>query len=48
PGGQSGNPLSPTYDEFVETWRTGELYELLFLRDKPVIEDEFPLIIRFE
>ena len=46
PGGQSGNPGSKTYDEFVETWRTGELYELLFLRDKPVASDDFPLIIQ--
>ncbi len=48
PGGQSGNPLSSTYDEFVETWRNGELYELLFLRNRPIFEDDFPLIIRFE
>ncbi len=48
PGGQTGNPLSETYDEFVETWRTGELYELLFLREKPEEMDNFPLVIRFE
>jgi len=35
PGGQSGNPGSKTYDAFVETWRTGELYELEFLREEP-------------
>jgi penicillin G amidase len=48
PGGQSGNPGSKTYDEFVETWRTGELYELLFLREKPETSDDFPLTIRLE
>lgn len=48
PGGQSGNPGSKTYDEFVETWRTGELYELLFLREKPSDRESFPLVIRFE
>jgi penicillin G amidase len=46
PGGQSGNPGSKTYDEFVETWRTGGLYELLFLRDKPEASEEFPLSIQ--
>ena len=48
PGGQSGNPGSKTYDEFVETWRTGELYELDFLREKPDSIDSYPLVIRFE
>jgi penicillin amidase len=48
PGGQSGNPGSKTYDQFVETWRTGELYELNFLREKPDTRDDFPLLIRFE
>lgn len=48
PGGQSGNPGSKTYDEFVETWRTGELYELLFLREKPENIESYPLVIRFE
>ncbi|MFW5659271.1 MAG: penicillin acylase family protein, partial [Bacteroidota bacterium] len=32
PGGQSGNPGSPYYDNFVKTWASGELDELLFLR----------------
>lgn len=48
PGGQSGNPGSKTYDEFVETWRTGELYELNFLREKPAGTEGYPLVIRFE
>lgn len=48
PGGQSGNPGSKTYDEFVETWRTGELYELDFLRDKPQDRGNYPLMIRLE
>lgn len=34
PGGQSGNPGSPHYDDMVETWRKGELNPLLFLQDK--------------
>ncbi len=31
PGGQSGNPGSPFYDELLETWRVGRLDELVFL-----------------
>jgi len=48
PGGQNGNPGSKTYTEFVETWRTGELFELLFLREIPDNRDAFPLTIRIE
>ena len=31
PGGQSGNPGSPFYDNFVDTWFRGDYYELVFL-----------------
>ncbi|MCB9354845.1 MAG: penicillin acylase family protein [Lewinellaceae bacterium] len=31
PGGQSGNPGSPYYDNMVDTWAKGDYYELLFL-----------------
>jgi penicillin amidase len=35
PGGQSGNPGSPYYDSFVDTWAAGKYYRLLFLpKDK--------------
>ncbi len=33
PGGQSGNPGSPYYDNFVESWRKGEYIPLLFLKN---------------
>lgn len=33
PGGQSGNPGSPHYDDFVDEWVRGDLADLLFLRD---------------
>jgi penicillin amidase len=36
PGGQSGNPGSPKFDSFVETWRTGEIFELHFWQEKPI------------
>jgi penicillin G amidase len=32
PGGQSGNPGSPLYKNMIETWRTGQLNELIFLQ----------------
>lgn len=32
PGGQSGNPGSPYYDNFVERWRKGEYIPLVFMR----------------
>lgn len=30
PGGQSGNPGSPYFDNFIEDWVDGQYYELLF------------------
>ncbi|HBQ60527.1 MAG TPA: penicillin acylase family protein, partial [Balneolaceae bacterium] len=35
PGGQSGNPGSSSYDDMVEEWRTGQLFELNFMRSEP-------------
>ncbi|GAB3895790.1 penicillin acylase family protein [Larkinella knui] len=32
PGGQSGNAGSPYYLNMLETWRKGDLYELLYLK----------------
>ncbi|RFS16233.1 penicillin acylase family protein [Emticicia sp. C21] len=34
PGGQSGNPGSPYYDNMVDKWAKGELNELLFMKNK--------------
>jgi penicillin amidase len=33
PGGQSGNPGSPYFDNMVDAWAAGDYYELLFLKD---------------
>jgi penicillin amidase len=33
PGGQSGNPGSPHYDEFIADWAAGKAYDLLFLEE---------------
>ncbi|NJN77016.1 MAG: penicillin acylase family protein [Saprospiraceae bacterium] len=32
PGGQSGNPGSQYYDNFIEHWQTAEYYELTFMK----------------
>lgn len=45
PGGASGNPGSPNYDSMLESWRTGELYELKFLKEPPI---EFLYELRFK
>lgn len=35
PGGQSGNPGSPYYDNMIDRWAEGKLDTLYFLRDRP-------------
>ncbi|RZL05881.1 MAG: hypothetical protein EOO89_25360, partial [Pedobacter sp.] len=32
PGGQSGNPGSKFYDNMIDTWANGELYDLYFMQ----------------
>lgn len=34
PGGQSGNPASPLYDNMIDSWASGEYYPLNFLKNK--------------
>ncbi len=34
PGGQSGDPGSPYYDNMIDKWAKGELNELLFMKNK--------------
>jgi penicillin amidase len=41
PGGQSGNPLSPHYDDRLDTWAAGDTDPLPF-------EQRGPVVIRFE
>jgi penicillin amidase len=31
PGGQSGDPASPNYDQFLQSWRTGQMHEINYL-----------------
>ena len=34
PGGQSGNPGSPYYDDMLDTWAQGKLYDLFFMQSQ--------------
>ncbi|MBD2754695.1 penicillin acylase family protein [Spirosoma validum] len=43
PGGQSGNPGSPYYQNTIETWKKGQLNELLYLQSA---QDKHPRVKR--
>ena len=38
PGGQSGNPGSRYYTNFMEKWIAGDYFNLLFMKDEQNIE----------
>ena len=38
PGGQSGNPGSRYYDNFIDDWAAGHYYDLLFMQDQEITE----------
>ena len=40
PGGQSGNPGSPFYDNFVDYWAAGKYYRLLFMTKEKLKANE--------
>ena len=40
PGGQSGNPLSPYYDNMVDDWAKGNYNELIFTADEELIKSK--------
>ncbi len=40
PGGQSGNPGSPYYNNFIEDWRTGKYNRLYFMNDGQTFHDK--------
>lgn len=48
PGGQSGNPASSYYDDFVNRWIKGELDELLFLKTMDVAHVRIQSILNLE
>jgi penicillin amidase len=39
PGGQSGNPGSRFYDDFIEDWRADKLYDFLYFKSAEVKHD---------
>lgn len=40
PGGQSGNPGSKFYDNFIDSWAAGKYYKLLFLSKENAVRNE--------
>jgi len=47
PGGQSGNPGSRYYDNFIDTWANGEYYTLWIMRQSDGIEKKVKWVMRF-
>jgi penicillin amidase len=48
PGGQSGNPGSRFYDDFVDTWAKGEYYPLWIMKKTEADDKRVKWTIRFE
>lgn len=48
PGGQSGDPTSRHYDDFLEPWRAGRMKEVSFLRGKGDLGTRHLQTLRFE
>ena len=48
PGGQSGNPGSKYYDNFIEYWKTDKYYELSFMTSKDAKIDNLLYVQEFE
>jgi len=40
PGGQSGNPGSPYYDNMIDPWSKGKYFDLLLMKDKDEFKDQ--------
>jgi penicillin amidase len=43
PGGQSGNPGSPYYDNMLDAWATGQYFSLLFLKNADTANDRIKI-----
>jgi penicillin G amidase len=48
PGGQSGNPGSKYYDQFVGTWTEGSYYEAIFMRSADEKNDKLMAVQEFK
>ncbi len=48
PGGQSGNPGSPYYDDMIDNWATGKYYKLWFMRDGDKTDKQVKWIMKLK
>ncbi len=48
PGGESGNPGSPYYDNFVDDWAAGKYYQLWMMKDSEINDQRIIGTILFE
>ena len=48
PGGQSGNPGSKYYDNFVDAWTVGQYYDALFLTKQDVADPKIKWTMTFK
>lgn len=48
PGGQSGNPGSKYYDNFISTWANGEYYPLWVMKKSDAIDKRVKWVMKFE
>lgn len=48
PGGESGNPGSKYYDDFVDSWVTGKYYKLWFMKDADRADKNIKWTMKFD
>ena len=48
PGGESGNPGSPYYDNMIKAWATGQYYEANFIKDGKELGDKKLFVINYK
>jgi penicillin amidase len=48
PGGQSGNPGSKYYDNFISTWAKGEYFTLWMMKKADAIDEKVKWVMKFE
>nr|HQV06928.1 penicillin acylase family protein [Chitinophagaceae bacterium] len=47
PGGQSGNPGSPYYDNFIDNWVVGKYYKLWLMHDSDKTNEKIKWTMHF-
>jgi penicillin amidase len=47
PAGQSGNPGSKYYDDFIDTWAKGEYYKLWVMKSSDITDEKVKWTIKF-